>query len=574
MTRYDLYNDTFLEVDKMFLDSSLRKAASDFKNKIAVQTLDDKISYGELYEESLKLSKSFKFQNQPIAIIGYREIKIIIQIYAVLMSNNYYIPIDPEYPEDRKQYILDKSSARILLDGNIVKEVRKNSTTIPYKDKVGSSDRVAYIIFTSGSTGKPKGVVETHHQVWNTLIDLKNRLKLTSEDYFLGLASYSFDLSVFDIFAPSMVGGTLFIVKDQRDSKEITNILSNEQISVWNSVPSVLNSYLQSNLKKSSNLNLRVCLLSGDYVSKELVECTQKALPECRIFSLGGATECSIWSILYEITNDNIKDIDYIPYGYPMANQQVYILDNDNKIISDHTIGQIAIGGAGVALGYIDDDRTNEVFIQHPELGYLYLTGDLGELFYPKYIKFMGRKETQIKVNGYRVSFNEISRVFRNNFKSECVTFSFKDEEKIDKIVLVYFSEYDLNEKAIRNSLKSQLAKYELPHYIFNMKHVPLTSNGKIDLSFLKESIIERIDSLHQLDAGFIEEETPVIIMLKEILRVDSIPSDAPIFSLGIDSLKMVRIKNWALDELGVEIELVDIYNCDTVRDIEKLLSE
>lgn len=571
----DSYNDTFLEVENSYLDSSLKKASLDFNNKIAVQTLDEKISYGELYEEALKLSRRFDFQHQPIAIIGYRDIKTIIQIYAVLMSNNYYIPIDPEYPEGRKQYILDKSAARMLLDGDVTKEIRKSSTTVPFKDKIKTSDKIAYIIFTSGSTGEPKGVVETHYQVWNTLIDLKKRLNLSSKDNFLGLASFSFDLSVFDIFASSMVGGTLYIVKDQRDSREIENLLSNQQVSVWNSVPGVLNSYLRSNSQAIRNLNLRVCLLSGDYVSKDLVEWVQGELPECKILSLGGATECSIWSILFEVNKNNIKEIDYIPYGYPMANQQVYILDDNNNIIRNHTVGQIAVGGAGVSLGYIDDiDRTNEAFIQHPEIGYLYLTGDLGELFYPNYIKFMGRKETQIKVNGYRVSFSEVSRVFRNCFKFECVTFSFKDKEKIDKIVLVYFSEYELSEKVIRDCLKLKLAKYEVPHYIFNMKKAPLTSNGKVDLTFLKNITIEKINSLHKLNTKCLEVETPLRKVLKEILKINNISSDTSLFSLGIDSLKMVRIKNWALDELGLEIELVDIYNCDTIRDIERLLSE
>ena len=574
MDNQDCYNNTFLDVDKMYLETALKNVATSNKNKIAVKTLEEEISYGKLYEEALELAKKFAFQNQPIAIIGYRNIRTIVQIYAVLLSQNYYVPIDPEYPVDRRNYIISKSSARILLNGDDIKEIRTDSIPIPFENKISSSDRVADIIFTSGSTGKPKGVIETHHQVWNTLIDLKIRLKLTSSDCFLGLASFSFDLSVFDIFASSMVGGTLFIVKDQRDSQEITQILSNYHITIWNSVPNVLNYYLQdNNLRHLPIDNLKVCLLSGDHVSKELVEDVQNKFLNCRVFSLGGATECSIWSILYEVTADNIKNIDYVPYGYPMANQQIYILDNANNVIKNHTIGQIAIGGSGVSLGYVNDtEKTNMSFIEHPDLGYLYLTGDLGEFYYPDYIKFIGRKESQIKVNGYRVSFNEISRVFKNNFNKDCVSFSIKDDEGTDKIILIYFNDQLIEEKTIRDVLNTSLAKYECPHYIFKNTSIPLTQNGKVDLDFLKQYAVKSILMIHESRSTNIEPDTPLMMMLKEVLKVKNISLDSQIFSLGIDSLKMVRIKNWVRDNLGKEIDLVDIYNCDTILDLKNLL--
>ncbi|YAR63642.1 AMP-binding protein [Bacillus cytotoxicus] len=174
---------------------------------------------------------------------------------------------------------------------------------MPFDQKVKPGDRVAYVIFTSGSTGLPKGVVETHYQVMNTLWDLKKRLSLDENDNFLCLASFNFDLSVFDIFGSVFVGGTLYIAEDQRDFATIKNVIEKHNITIWNSVPSVLDYFLKEiELSEVAMNKLRVCMMSGDYVSTELSKTVLNTFPNSQTYSLGGATECSIWSILYLIT--------------------------------------------------------------------------------------------------------------------------------------------------------------------------------------------------------------------------------------------------------------------------------
>lgn len=466
----------------------LKSASRKFGKDIAVETLDESITYERLYLDALEKSRQFSFTNQPIAILGYRNIKTITQIYSVILSENYYIPIDPVLPKERVQYILKKTEARLLLDDNREIELSKTNVDIPYKNRMLDKDRISYIIFTSGSTGDPKGVVETNDQVINTLVDLENRLNLNSNDIFLGLSSFAFDLSVFDIFAPCLVGGKLFLVKDQRNFDEIIKIVSKNSVTIWNSVPAVLDLFLaDKKLNNSMLIKFKACLLSGDYISKSLASSAILNFKNAQIYSLGGATECSIWSILYQVTKDTLKKFDYIPYGYPMKNQKIYVLDNQDKILSKNKIGQIAIAGAGVALGYVGDLRkTKEAFIEHEVLGRIYLTGDLGE-YKSSHIKFIGRKDTQVKINGYRIGLNSISTVFQKNFKRENVVILLKDEEKIDKLVLLYTGKSEIEETLIRSELKLHLNKYEIPHFILYLKNFKLTNNGKVDKKFIQK---------------------------------------------------------------------------------------
>ncbi|AWC32669.1 AMP-binding protein [Bacillus cytotoxicus] len=355
------YNDTSEVFEFFRLDELLKNSSERFGNKTAIIDKDQEITYKTFYEEVSKLAAEITCENQPVGIIARRSIQSVIQIFAVLQAGNYYIPIDPNYPQEKIDYIVAKTNARLLLDGNRITWLHQEDVEVPFDQKVKPGDRVAYVIFTSGSTGLPKGVVETHYQVMNTLWDLKKRLSLDENDNFLCLASFNFDLSVFDIFGSVFVGGTLYIAEDQRDFATIKNVIEKHNITIWNSVPSVLDYFLKEiELSEAAMNKLRVCMMSGDYVSTELSKTVLNTFPNSQTYSLGGATECSIWSILYLITKENLFDYPYIPYGYPMANQRIYILNEDMTLAAPGKVGQIAIVGAGVALGYIGNEiKTN-----------------------------------------------------------------------------------------------------------------------------------------------------------------------------------------------------------------------
>ncbi|MED4802322.1 AMP-binding protein, partial [Bacillus atrophaeus] len=209
-------------------------------------------------------------------------------------------------------------------------------------DSKASPDQIAYAIYTSGSTGKPKGVVITHQAVTNTIIDINSKFKVNARDRFIGLSSMSFDLSIYDIFGAFSVGATLVMIEDQRDVKTIYHIVKEKGITVWNSVPMIMEmlvNYMDEEEKKPSIEaidydelpDLRLVLLSGDWIPVTLPERIQDHFIDSKVISLGGATEASIWSIYYPI-NQVKKEWASIPYGYPLANQTYYVLDYNSEL--------------------------------------------------------------------------------------------------------------------------------------------------------------------------------------------------------------------------------------------------
>ncbi|WP_440071888.1 amino acid adenylation domain-containing protein [Streptosporangium sp. OZ121] len=272
---------------------------------------------------------------------------------------------------------------------------------------------LAYVIYTSGSTGAPKGVMISHRAALNTVADVNRRFAVTAEDRVLGLAGLGFDLSVYDIFGPLALGGTLVLpdAGSRGDPAHWARLIAEHGVTLWNSVPAqlqMLDHYLSSQPEPGLT-SLRLALLSGDWIPVNLPGRVRGRLPGLELVSLGGATEAAIWSIHHPI-GEVPEGWRSIPYGTPLANQTFHVLDEDMRPCPDHVPGELYIGGAGLALGYLgDEEKTAHRFVGHPVTGErLYRTGDLGRYHPGGTIEFLGREDRQVKIRGHRIELAEV----------------------------------------------------------------------------------------------------------------------------------------------------------------------
>ncbi|NVO11308.1 MAG: amino acid adenylation domain-containing protein [Bacteroidales bacterium] len=411
------YNDTSKKLAIDTLDNLFYNNVSKYGNNIAVKSDISDLTYNELNKKSNKIAHYLLEQgvgnNTCVAVIAHRQPETIAYMMGVLKAGGTYVPIEPDYPEDRRGYIMENSKATIILDADTfdLKNIDKYSS----ENVTGYSklDALAYIIYTSGSTGKPKGVMITHKAAVNTILDINQRFAITADDRILGLSSMCFDLSVYDIFGALSTGASMFIVPDIKNTEKISDIIAEHQITFWNSVPSVMNLMVENlsineNRKFVKYLSLRNVLMSGDWIPVDLPRKIKGYFPNAAVTSLGGATEGSIWSIYYPI-NEVSPTWKSIPYGYPLLNQKFYVLNKDLDFCPVGVEGELFIGGDGVASGYLNDkEKTEKAFIQHPNLGYIYRTGDYGIFHKEGYIEFMGRKDAQVKIRGHRIELGEI----------------------------------------------------------------------------------------------------------------------------------------------------------------------
>jgi amino acid adenylation domain-containing protein len=452
------------------------------------------------YKQSLTqnkvVSKNLNFNSQLIGVFCEKSYLQVLATYSVMKSGHGYLPLNIDWPIGRAEEILDEGNVLIVLisrseynkkDGlaklsskyhllvieDVLLEISSNLEILSQLNhiklpSVMASD-IAYVIFTSGSTGKPKGVTISHQGAVNTIDAVNRRFNVTSSDTVLAVSDLSFDLSVYDIFGLLFVGGTIVFpqqlkIKDQTYWLELVN---KYKVTLWNSVPQ-LTELLINEAKRTdvSISSLRLFLMSGDFISVTLPSRIKELAHNAQVVSLGGATEGSIWSIWYEIIE--VPSVwSKIPYGVAMPNQKMYILNYNLKHCPVGILGDIYIGGDGVAINYWQDkEKTMASFIEHESLGRLYKTGDIGCWNKNGYMEFMGRSDNQVKINGYRIELEEINNNLLkiSGIKDSVVVYQKFGEYLVGYLVL------DNNKKMIstdqkKSNLEVSIEEFKLKQY-------------------------------------------------------------------------------------------------------------
>ncbi|MFJ7240360.1 amino acid adenylation domain-containing protein [Streptomyces olivaceus] len=400
---------------------------------IAVRTPETALTYRQLADRASGVAEALTASGlrpgEPVAVWTDKGWEQVVAVLGTLMAGGAYLPVDTAQPPARRDTILADAGVRTVLTQSWLAETddlpatvsavavdlvpaapaTREPRTAPRRDP----DDLAYVIYTSGSTGTPKGVMISHRAALNTVQDINRRYAVTDRDRVLGIAGLGFDLSVYDLFGPLAVGATLVLPRADRrgDPSHWAELVRDFGVTVWNSVPGQLHmlcDWLRSE-PPADDGTLRLALISGDWIPVALPDQARALLPGLEIISLGGATEGSIWSIAHPIGEVD-TDRPSIPYGTPLTNQTFAVLDRHLRPRPEWVPGELFIGGAGVALGYLGDEaRTAERFLTDPRTGQrLYRTGDLGRYLPDGTIEFLGREDAQIKIRGYRVELAEV----------------------------------------------------------------------------------------------------------------------------------------------------------------------
>ena len=412
---------------------AFKRSVEQYPDRMAVWTTHKVMTYKELDLLTDKIAKGLITkgvkENDTVAIVMEKGIYQVVAALAVMKAGACYVPVDPHNPAERIRGILEKSRTsfaiadyamtqqgeRLFEEVDVyvcetLAEVASDDVLLPEI----SADASAYIIFTSGSTGIPKGVEISHVSAMNTIMDINERFGVRETDATILLSNLNFDLSVYDIFGMLSCGGHIVIpdYDKTKDPAHWMDIMNRGCMTIWNTVPAFMQMLTEYHVTRNEKINaqLRLVLLSGDWIPVDLPEKIYEMFGDIEQISLGGATEASIWSNYFRIPKEVPKEWTSIPYGKPLKNQGFLILNNEMERVPVWIQGELYITGYGVAKGYVnDEEKTAESFINIPGIdGKVYKTGDYGRYLPDGNIQFLGRLDHQVKRGGHRIELGEI----------------------------------------------------------------------------------------------------------------------------------------------------------------------
>ncbi len=601
-------NSTAIEFPEETLISLIKKSVERHADRPAVISSMRQLNYKELYEQAEKLAATLlqagMKKGDIIAIYKKKGLEQIVALTAVLLAGGAYLPLNTEAPIQRNQNIIDKSGAAIVLtdvenieeesssqkENNIFKNVQILDVESALNSELSSGDLehhmtkpsdLAYIIYTSGTTGEPKGVAIEHRGVVNTILDINQRLNINENDRSIAISDLSFDLSVYDIFGMLSAGGAIIIPDESlvKEPSEWKRLIEENDVTIWNTVPmfmQMLLEYLQYHpFEKASSL--RYILMSGDWIPISIREEIEQYIGECKVYGLGGATEASIWSNIYLIEEIDPKWRS-IPYGKPLSNQRYYVLNEQMMDCPYDVIGDLYIGGEGLAREYWHNpEETEKSFTTHPETGErLYRTGDKALYMRDGNIEFCGRRDGQVKLGGFRVELGEVNHVLCEHEKVKQAESIVVDGEILTFIVSNVSENNDDFMLELKRTLEEKVPHYMIPAEIQSLKKMPLTANGKVDRKALLSLVSkeERCDSKSEDRTEWTQMEKEVGALWEEVLHIDHFGRDEAFVRIGGNSLAAVQLVNQMTQKYQVDLMIQDFYRNATVRKLAAYLED
>jgi amino acid adenylation domain-containing protein len=592
-------NDTAGPVPDGLLFTPLVEQARRSPDRVAIVAPGGELTFGDLYRHACHVARRLRElgvgPNQLVAVAADKSREQIVAALGVLLAGGAYLPIDPDLPVERQDYLLGHGRARVVVtraegpnrawpDG--LREVVVDLATAVGDDgppePVQQPGDLAYVIFTSGSTGLPKGVMLSHRAALNTLVDINERFGLGPDDRVLGLSSLSFDLSVWDVFGVLGAGGAVVLPEPdaRRDPGRWLELVTEHRVTVWNSVPALMAMFAEhvAGMRERPELPLRLTLLSGDWIPVDLPGRLREIRPGMDVISLGGATEAAVWSIHYPIGEVD-PSWDSIPYGRPLRNQTFHVLNDRMEECPVWTSGELYIGGVGVAEGYWrDEERTAASFVTHPVTGErLYRTGDLGRRLPDGDIEFLGREDFQVKIGGFRIELGEIESALLGCEGVRTAVAAAVGPDRHHRRLAAYLvpedegADPDALVEAARRAAENSLPHYMVPSTFTVLDRLPLSANGKVDRGALPEP---------GSTSGAAQDSGPasplalrIAALVGEVLGLEDVAPQHNFFEIGGDSIKGIQIISRANAE-GLEVSPADLFQQQTIAALAAVLEE
>ena len=587
-------NDTASSYDQEELAVSLfAKRAAEHPDATAVQYGAETISYGDLEGRSnalaLEIQMAVPQPGQRIALLCDRSIAMVVALLAIMKSGHAYVPMDPGHPVERLSQTID--AARIgamiadsdemaaLAAGVPVIRLDKTrdaaSLTEAVLKNLPEASAAAYVIFTSGSTGVPKGVEVPHRALTNFLLSMQREPKFTADDSIVAVTTISFDIAALELYLPLISGGKVIIADRQtvQDGFALVDLVNKSGATVLQATPTLWQLLVEAGLKNQPSLKM---LCGGEPMPKDLARTLLTIGGE--LWNMYGPTETTIWSSVEQVTDAGKP----ITIGHPIANTQLYILDETNQIAPIGVTGELCIGGDGLANGYFDRlDLTEKAFVpvafDQGKPHRLYRTGDVGKRLVDGSLQLLGRRDQQIKLRGFRIELGDIESVVAQVPGIAQCAVVLAENEKGDKSLVAYVvpaagaGEPSSAELAVH--AKAKLPGYMVPAFWVPETQLPQTANGKLDRKTLKLRGLPKRETQIITVKPRTDMEAKLLAIWQEVLNLPDVGVEDNLYALGTDSLAIFRIAARMLDA-GLPLEAKHLLRHPSIAELAAFAEE
>ena len=585
------FNKTELKYDEnipfiKYFEKQVEKTPDD----IAIVFEDKEMTYRELNERAnslaYKLRENEVTNNTVVGILLERSFEMLISMLAVLKSGGSYIPIAPDYPKDRIEYMLEDSEATIILTSqnrrNLadkklinVKDERIYENHKENLENISKPEDLSYLIYTSGSTGTPKGVMLKQKNLSNFYNSMKNiieYLKDGKNHKILSITTVSFDIFGFETLMSLTRGLTVYLTSEngQKMTSKIERVVKDSNVEIMQTTPSVMKFHLENLNDENSLKSLKYIMLAGEPLTKTLVDRIKQIIPNVTIYNGYGPSETTIFSTIGNATNQ-----EEITIGKPINNTQIYILNKNKKVMPQGTIGELYISGDGVGKGYMNkEQQTNASFIINPFIDgkVMYKVGDLGAFDDKGEITCYGRIDNQVKIRGLRIELQEIEKRMQSVYNiHDCVVVK-KVVKGKDALCAYYVERGHVSKSVLKTVLYSKLPEYMVPQYFVKMEQLPHTPNGKVDRKALPDPVIDENEL--EIVKPRNEMDKELIKIIEKMLQVDKIGINNTLLELGGDSLTAITLTTKVLSKFNVQLNIKDILSNYTIKDMSDYIAE